>query len=106
MDQPGDPLHSKSIGTFHSDDIEYVFGNLDSRKGAAWRPEDYELSKEMQTYWTNFAKTGDPNSAGLPVWPRYGAPSNWLVMHLGDIPRAEPDSHRDRFLFLNSVWKN
>ena len=106
MDQPGDPLHSKSIGTFHSDDIEYVFGNLDSRKGATWRPADYKLSEEMQTYWTNFAKTGDPNSPGLPHWPMYKAQTNWQVMHLDDTPTAEPDAHRDRFLFLNSVWGN
>jgi para-nitrobenzyl esterase len=106
MDQPGDPLHSKSIGTFHSDDIEYVFGNLDSRNGAVWRLEDYKLSEEMQTYWTNFAKTGDPNSPGMPPWPTYGAQTNWQVMHLGDSSRAEPDTLRDRFLFLSSVWKN
>jgi carboxylesterase type B len=26
----------------------------------------------METYWTNFAKAGDPNSSGLPNWPRFG----------------------------------
>lgn len=51
---------------FHSDDIEYVFGTLDTRPGAVWRPEDRKLSGEMMDYWTNFAKTGDPNGAGLP----------------------------------------
>jgi len=30
---------------------------------------DIQLSGLMETYWTNFAKTGNPNSAGLPEWP-------------------------------------
>jgi para-nitrobenzyl esterase len=25
----------------------------------------------METYWTNFARTGNPNSASLPVWPAF-----------------------------------
>ena len=50
---------------FHSDDIEYVFGTLDTRPGCNVRPEDRKLSDEMMTYWTNFAKTGDPNGSGL-----------------------------------------
>ncbi len=61
LPSPGDPFHPVSAGAFHSDEIEYVFGNLDSRKGAQFRPEDYKLSDLMQTYWTNFARTGDPN---------------------------------------------
>ena len=106
MGQPGDPLHAKTLGTFHSDDIEYVFGNLDSRRGAAWRKQDYKLSDQMQTYWTNFAKTGDPNSAALAKWPAYEAKTDWLVMHLSDNPAAEPDKHRSRFIFLNKIWGN
>ncbi len=51
---------------FHSDDIEYVFGTLDTRPGAVWRPEDRKLSEQMMDYWTNFAKTGDPNGPGCP----------------------------------------
>jgi para-nitrobenzyl esterase len=105
---PGDPQHPASFGAFHSDDIEYVFGNLDSRKGAVWTPEDSKLSKLMQTYWTNFAKTGNPNTANesdssISSWPRYDAAGQWQVMHLDLDPAARPDEHRDRYLFLQSL---
>jgi len=101
---PGDPVHPAALGTFHSDDIEYVFGTLTSRKGADWRPEDYTLSKVMQAYWTNFARVGDPNAAGLPVWPVYKGDDGWQVMHLGTEATAKPDNHRARYLFLYQVW--
>jgi para-nitrobenzyl esterase len=35
------------------------------------------------SYWTNFAKTGDPNGAGLPKWPAYN-PDDDNVLDLGD----------------------
>jgi para-nitrobenzyl esterase len=101
---PGDPFHAAADGAFHSDEIEYVFGNLDSRKGAAFTPEDYKLSDLMQTFWTNFAKSGDPNGAGAPHWPAYDAAGNWQVMRLSADPSAAPDPHRDRYLFLQQVW--
>ncbi len=104
LGSPGDPNHPAQMGAFHSDDIEYVFGTLDSRLGAKWRPEDYKLSLLMQTYWTNFAKTGNPNADDLPKWPQYEAADGWRVMHLSPTPSARPDVHRDRYLFLQKEW--
>ncbi len=102
---PHDPARPGRYGVFHSDDIEYVFGNLDSRKGIAWRPEDYAMSEQMMTYWTNFARSGDPNGKGEPQWPAYAPASGSKVMYLNQ-PKssAEKDDLRDQFLFLQSAW--
>lgn len=103
---PVNPTNRWEVGAFHSDDIEYVFGTLNSRQGVQWRPEDYALSRLIQTYWTNFAKTGDPNGASVPHWPTYNAADDWQVMHLGPAPKAQPDQYRDRYLFLQRVWSH
>lgn len=84
---------------FHSDDIEYVFGTLDTRPGWDVRPEDRKLSEAVMTYWTNFAKTGDPNGGGLPVWPKYND-EGYPLIHLDTTITAGPDTTRGRYEFL------
>jgi para-nitrobenzyl esterase len=104
LPSPGDKNHPAAMGAFHSDEIEYVFGTLDSRPEAVWRPEDRKLSDLMGSYWTNFARTGDPNGPGLPKWPKYDATDGWETMHLDANSSAKPDNHRDRYVFLDQVW--
>jgi para-nitrobenzyl esterase len=101
---PPDKFHPNSTGAFHSDDIEYVFGTLDCRQQATWRPEDRKLSAQMMAYWTNFARTGNPNGEALPSWPAYTAAGGWPVMHLDNPPHAAPDARRNRYLVLQSMW--
>jgi para-nitrobenzyl esterase len=64
---PGD------AATRHSAEVPFVFGNLlpyGFLSGPA-TDADRAASKQVQTYWTNFARTGDPNSSELPAWPKF-----------------------------------
>jgi para-nitrobenzyl esterase len=85
----------------HASEIEFVFEMLSS-EDLPWRPQDEKVSDLMSSYWTNFAKAGDPNGAGLPKWPSYG-PQTYQVMHLNAKPQALPDDHRARYLFHDQV---
>ena len=61
------------LGAFHSLEVPYVFGSL-ADPTWQWLPsttDDAALSNLLQTYWTNFAKSGDPNAQGLPNWPAW-----------------------------------
>lgn len=88
----------KVSSAFHSDEIEYVFGTLDTREDAVWRPEDRVLSDQMMSYWTNFARSGDPNGAGLHEWPRYGAGDE--LIHLDKNITSGIDANKARYEFL------
>ncbi|HEX3742793.1 MAG TPA: carboxylesterase family protein [Bryobacteraceae bacterium] len=68
------------------------------RPGAQWRSEDRKLSDRMVQYWTNFARTGDPNGAGLPHWPRYDKEGS--LIHLDSEITSGPDQARSKFEFL------
>ncbi len=57
---------SADIGARHAGEIEYVFGALDSLPDVPWQAADRALSDQMMTYWSNFARTGDPNGTGPP----------------------------------------
>ena len=52
----------------------------------------------MMSYWTNFAKTGDPNGAGLPEWPKYDKDDS--LIHLDSAITSGPDTLRPRYEFL------
>ena len=61
----------RSFGAYHGLEVAYVFGNLSVADGDD--ATDVDLSRAVMAYWTNFARNGDPNAPGLPVWPQHEA---------------------------------
>lgn len=80
-------------GMPHGVDVPYVFQTLD-RNDPNLTPGDFAISDTVSTYWTNFAKLGDPNGPGVPAWPRF-TETDRRVMHFrneatpGDVPSAD-----------------
>lgn len=72
------PSETQTIGAYHAAEIPFVFDSVEAALGLS--EEDETLTDIMGTYWTNFAKTGDPN---LPMdvpslWPEYNN-REWMV---------------------------
>jgi para-nitrobenzyl esterase len=88
-------------GAPHGGEIAFVFGTLGTGgfgpPPPPPTPKDQAVSRMAQSYWVNFAKTGDPNSAGLPTWPRYD-PSKDLIFdfHPDGSAGAVPDPWKAR----------
>ena len=75
-------------GMAHGVDVPYVFQTLD-RNDPKLTPGDWAISETVSTYWTNFAKHGDPNGPGVPQWPRF-TESDRQVMYLKNEARPGP----------------
>ncbi len=73
---------------FHSCDIRYAFGTLDS----SWRPydnADKQVSKTFMAYIANFARSGNPNGDSLPLWEKKNGRA--LCIRLGEIKMGKPN---------------
>jgi para-nitrobenzyl esterase len=90
-------------GSTHGQEVSYVFGNLGVGGRDQPKPEDLALSRQMQSYWVNFASNGDPNGAGLPEWPAFsqGLP---LVMRFGINPGPAKMPNLDRLKVLDDYY--
>ena len=70
----------ESEGAVHSGDLVYVFGYYPKTGniGGVFGEPDFKLADLMEKYWTNFAKTGNPNAQGLPEWPEFDGSQSYI----------------------------
>jgi para-nitrobenzyl esterase len=73
------PSSKQTVGAYHSAEIPFVFDSHMARRMLG--KEDKALTVAMGDYWTNFAKTGNPNGDGLVEWSAYDVDQdNWLQL--------------------------
>ncbi len=95
-----------AYGARHAAELPYVFHQLREHDRPAPTPKDEGLSEMMRTYWTNFAKTGDPNGAGLPKWPAYSdAKPQMLHIESGNT-KAGPLVNENGLKVLDSFFES
>jgi para-nitrobenzyl esterase len=75
-------------GSPHGQEVAYVFNHLDASNPQTTKT-DLQISEAMATYWTNFAKYGDPNGQEVPTWPAF-SDANPQVMYFGQKPYTGP----------------
>ncbi len=101
---PANPMF-KSQGATHGAEMSFVFGG-NFNKMVAPRPADLAFADTISSYWVNFAKTGDPNGKGLPVWPAFTL-ANPQVMELNNPPKriAVPNIEQLQTLEGYYAWR-
>jgi para-nitrobenzyl esterase len=96
---PPGPAGQPAFPAAHAAEVPYVFNNVgelplfpdrsDPKLAAASAP-DRKVAEQMSSYWANFARSGDPNGAGLPMWQAHqvGASERAIILD------AEPSSEQ------------
>jgi para-nitrobenzyl esterase len=100
-DYPADSPRA-GFGSPHGADVQYVFQHLNPSDPQR-TTDDGPISDAMATYWTNFAKRGDPNGAGVPAWPAF-SDANPVLMYFSRTPHTGPVPSADALKVLDSYF--
>jgi len=80
-------------GASHFAELWYVFDHL-NQEPWRWTKADRNVAATMSGYWTNFARSGDPNGRGLPAWPAFKNTNNRVLylaepITVGEVPNID-----------------
>jgi carboxylesterase type B len=96
----GQELAGLPLGAPHGGELPYLFDGTFAQQPPLSDPAQLKLSRQLISYWTQFARTGNPNAPGLPSWPGYHAngPVQSLASGRGGIGAVDfPGSHQCSF---------
>jgi para-nitrobenzyl esterase len=96
------PFYSPD-GTVHTGEIPYVFGTLDPP--TSYTVEDQSLSDQVQSYWVNFARAGNPNAGDLVPWPVF-AEKDPQVMYFKGKGQPAPLPHMPQILAFDTYYQS
>ncbi|XP_027733669.1 bile salt-activated lipase-like [Empidonax traillii] len=104
------PVYPSWVGADHADDLQYVFGKPFATP-LGYLPKHRTVSKAMIAYWTNFARTGDPNkgNSDVPVsWPAYSSNGAYYLEINNKMNKnsVKKDLRSQFVTFWNSVYRS
>ena len=98
-----DSMRKEWAAAPHATEIPFVFDTVQSRYGAALTSADEKMAHQVNTYWLNFAKTGDPNGAKLPQWPAFQTGADRLMEFTDAGPVGGPDPWKTRLDLVQTL---
>lgn len=103
-DYPADSPKA-GFGSPHASELPYLFDDLSGpNHPAPVVPADHTVAEMMRTYWTNFAKTGDPNGRGVPKWTAYDAKNPQTLHFTFDSTQMGPVVNQEGLKVLDDYF--
>jgi para-nitrobenzyl esterase len=97
-DKPGFP----NYGAFHTSEVPFALHTL-HLWDRPWREVDFKVENEMNSYWVNFIREGNPNGKDLPEWKPYEK-ADGNIMEIGDELKLHPVLYKEEFEFFEKSF--
>ena len=105
MSKENETERGHNDGSPHCAEMPYVFGRVDRGERNPffpyhWVGADYDFMELIQSYWYNFAATGNPNGEGLPQWKKYEEAFD--IINLNNNTAMIPEEEQEKYHYY---WK-